>query len=79
MQPLRSQGFRLGSPAPTSAPAGKTWLQDFFTACNGSCTVDFVAIRTSLRGPFLFVPNLIMIRLVWRKCYRVYRLCQRLS
>jgi len=45
MQPLRSTypGIRLGSPAPSSSPMGKKWLQDFFTACNGNCTVDFIA------------------------------------
>lgn len=43
---LRSQGIRLGSPAPSGAPSGKMWLQDFFTACAGDCTVDFIALRT---------------------------------
>jgi len=38
----------LGSPAitngvGTSPPLGTTWLSEFFTACNGECTVDFVA------------------------------------
>lgn len=41
LQPLKAQGLRLGSPAPTNAPAGKIWLQDFLTAC-GDCTVDFM-------------------------------------
>ncbi|KAE9408781.1 hypothetical protein BT96DRAFT_807750 [Gymnopus androsaceus JB14] len=45
LEPLKSQGIRLGSPAPTSAPAGKTWLQNFLTACNNSCTVDFIALH----------------------------------
>ena len=44
LQPLKAQGIRLGSPAPTSAPSGKTWLQDFLTACGG-CTVDFIALH----------------------------------
>lgn len=45
IQPLKGQGLRLGSPAVTSAPDGKTWYQSFFGACDG-CTVDFLALRT---------------------------------
>jgi hypothetical protein len=45
LEPLRSRGVRLGSPAPSSAPSGKTWIQDFLTACDGGCTVDFIALR----------------------------------
>ncbi|KAF8149476.1 glycosyl hydrolase catalytic core-domain-containing protein [Crassisporium funariophilum] len=45
LEPLRALGVRLGSPAPSSAPAGKVWLQDFFTACGGNCTVDFIAMH----------------------------------
>ncbi|KAF8070086.1 glycosyl hydrolase catalytic core-domain-containing protein [Lyophyllum atratum] len=45
LEPLRAQGIRLGSPAPSSAPSGKIWLQDFFTACDGGCTVDFIALH----------------------------------
>ncbi|KAF9050190.1 glycosyl hydrolase catalytic core-domain-containing protein [Panaeolus papilionaceus] len=43
LQPLKPYGVRLGSPATSSAPAGKKWLQDFFTACGANCTVDFIA------------------------------------
>ena len=45
MQPLKAQGIRLGSPAPSSALSGKTWLQDFLTACGGTCIVDFIALH----------------------------------
>ena len=45
LEPLRVNGVRLGSPAISSAPTGKTWLQDFFTVCAGNCTVDFIALR----------------------------------
>ncbi|KAJ7217728.1 glycosyl hydrolase catalytic core-domain-containing protein [Mycena pura] len=45
IEPLHAQGLRLGSPAPSSAPSGKTWLQDFLTACDGGCTVDFIALH----------------------------------
>ncbi|KAJ2924934.1 hypothetical protein H1R20_g12130, partial [Candolleomyces eurysporus] len=42
LQPLKSQGYTLGSPAPTNAPSGKTWLRDFFNTCP-DCSVDFIA------------------------------------
>ncbi|KDR67580.1 hypothetical protein GALMADRAFT_258262 [Galerina marginata CBS 339.88] len=45
VQPLHGMGLRLGSPAPSSAPSGKVWLQDFFTACGTNCTVDFIAMH----------------------------------
>ncbi|KAF9010758.1 glycosyl hydrolase catalytic core-domain-containing protein [Cyathus striatus] len=45
LEPLKAKGVRLGSPAPSSAPAGKTWLQDFLTACNGGCSVNFIALH----------------------------------
>ena len=45
VEPLRLQGVRLGSPAPTSDPAGKQWLLDWLTACDGGCTVDFIALH----------------------------------
>ena len=48
LEPLRAQGVRLGSPAPSSAPSGLTWLQDFLTSCAGGCTVDFIALRLHL-------------------------------
>ncbi|KAF8913683.1 glycosyl hydrolase catalytic core-domain-containing protein [Mucidula mucida] len=35
-------GVELGSPAPSGAPSGKTWLLDFLDECDG-CTVDFIA------------------------------------
>jgi len=45
IEPLKSSGIRLGSPAPDSAPDGKTWLQDWLSACAGGCTPDFIAIH----------------------------------
>ncbi|EAU83450.1 hypothetical protein CC1G_04706 [Coprinopsis cinerea okayama7 len=45
MEPLRGAGLRLGSPAVSSAPSGKTWLEDFFRECNDTCNVDFVALH----------------------------------
>jgi hypothetical protein len=49
IQPLHELGMRLGSPAPTSAPDGKTWLQSFLGNCTG-CTVDFIALRAFSRA-----------------------------
>jgi hypothetical protein len=49
IQPLHGLGLRLGSPAPTSAPDGKTWLQSFLGNCSG-CTVDFIALRAFPRA-----------------------------
>ncbi|KJA27610.1 glycoside hydrolase family 128 protein [Hypholoma sublateritium FD-334 SS-4] len=43
IEPLRASGYRLGSPGPSSSPAGKVWLQDFIKACNGECTIDFIS------------------------------------
>jgi len=45
IEPLKSQGIRLGSPAPSSAPSGKQWLLDWLTQCDGGCTVDFIALH----------------------------------
>lgn len=46
MEPLRAQyGVRLGSPAVSSGPAGKQWMQDFLTLCSGRCNIDFIALR----------------------------------
>ncbi|CAE6467372.1 unnamed protein product [Rhizoctonia solani] len=45
LEPLKSTGIRLGSPAITSGPNGKKWMQEFFDLCAGSCTVDFLALH----------------------------------
>ncbi|KAI0676910.1 glycosyl hydrolase catalytic core-domain-containing protein [Trametes maxima] len=45
IEPLKGLGVRLGSPAVSGAPEGKQWLTDFLTACQGGCTVDFVALH----------------------------------
>jgi hypothetical protein len=44
IQPLKSKGYDLISPATTSAPSGKEWLKDFFAACDG-CTFNGVAVH----------------------------------
>lgn len=46
IKPLKDlYGVRLGSPATSSAPSGKTWTADFLTACGDDCEVDFIALR----------------------------------
>ncbi|KAH7344889.1 glycosyl hydrolase catalytic core-domain-containing protein [Rhizoctonia solani] len=45
IRPLKDQGALLVSPATTSAPSGKTWIQDMEKACGGSCGFDFIALH----------------------------------
>lgn len=44
IQPLANEGYKLISPATSSAPSGMTWMKDFFAACSG-CTFDGVAVH----------------------------------
>jgi len=44
IQPLKSSGVRLGSPAISSGPSGLPWLTSFMQACSG-CTFDFLAVH----------------------------------
>ncbi|MCJ1386814.1 hypothetical protein MMC17_009942 [Xylographa soralifera] len=45
VEPLKSQGVKLGAPAVTGAQTGFEWLQQFFTACAGNCSADFIPIH----------------------------------
>ncbi|MCJ1281698.1 hypothetical protein MMC26_001020 [Xylographa opegraphella] len=45
VEPLKSHGVKLGAPAVTGAQTGFTWLQQFFTACAGKCSADFIPIH----------------------------------
>ncbi|KAF2772557.1 hypothetical protein EJ03DRAFT_248538, partial [Teratosphaeria nubilosa] len=45
IEPLKELGIKLGAPAVTSAPTGFTWLQNFFTACAGNCSADFIPVH----------------------------------
>lgn len=45
IEPFHARGLRLGSPAVSSGPEGKVWMENFFKECNGRCTVDFVAMH----------------------------------
>ncbi|KAF5331943.1 hypothetical protein D9611_008976 [Ephemerocybe angulata] len=58
MEPLRAMGLRLGSPAVSSGPNGKLWMQDFFKACNGRCSVDFIAMHWYGVNPDAFIAHL---------------------
>jgi hypothetical protein len=50
LEPLKQKGYRLGSPSTTSAPSGKQWIKDFFKACNGGCSVDFITLHWYDKG-----------------------------
>lgn len=45
IEPLKAKGVHLGAPAVTGSQRGLTWLQNFFTACNGGCSADFLPIH----------------------------------
>lgn len=47
LNPLGAAGASIGSPAITNggSPMGIDWLNRFFEACNGECTVDFVTFH----------------------------------
>ncbi|KAK4991876.1 hypothetical protein LTR50_001495 [Elasticomyces elasticus] len=46
LEPLKKKyGVKLGAPAVTGAPTGFSWLQNFFAACAGNCSADFVPVH----------------------------------
>lgn len=45
VEPLKRLGVKLGAPAVTGAPSGFNWLRNFFTACDGKCSADFIPIH----------------------------------
>ncbi len=45
IEPLRELGIKLGAPGVTGSPRGFTWLEQFFAACDGRCTVDFIPVH----------------------------------
>ncbi|KAL9603963.1 MAG: hypothetical protein Q9179_002025 [Wetmoreana sp. 5 TL-2023] len=45
VEPLKKLGVKLGAPAVTGAPSGFSWLQNFFNACKGNCSVDFIPVH----------------------------------
>jgi hypothetical protein len=44
LEPLKSEGIRLGGPAITGSPTGQPWLAEFFDACT-NCSVDFIPLH----------------------------------
>ncbi|KAL6299131.1 glycosyl hydrolase catalytic core-domain-containing protein [Sparassis latifolia] len=59
IQPKKSDGFQLISPAVSSGSAGIPWLQSFFGACGG-CTFDYCALHwygTSAQEFISYVEN----------------------
>ncbi|KAJ7031608.1 glycosyl hydrolase catalytic core-domain-containing protein [Mycena alexandri] len=54
IQPLKSAGVRLGSPAVSSAPAGLPWLASFMKECT-RCTIDFVVVHWFGEGANNFI------------------------
>ena len=44
IQPLKTQGVRLGGPAVTASDTGLPWLNAFFRVCT-NCTVDFLPLH----------------------------------
>lgn len=45
IEPLKKMGVNLGAPAVTGSGRGTEWLQDFFSHCGDSCTVDFLPVH----------------------------------
>ncbi|KAI9865826.1 MAG: hypothetical protein M1824_000086 [Vezdaea acicularis] len=45
IEPLKAHGIKLGGPAVTGAQNGFNWLQNFFNACAGNCSVDFLPVH----------------------------------
>lgn len=45
IEPLKDLDLKLGAPAVTGSPRGLEWLQNFYTACDGGCTTDFVPVH----------------------------------
>lgn len=46
IEPLKTKyHVQLGAPAVTGSPTGFTWLQQFFTACAGNCSADFIPVH----------------------------------
>lgn len=44
IQPLKAEGYSLGTPATSSNPNGLVWVKDFMAACKG-CSYDFVTLH----------------------------------
>lgn len=45
LEPLKSQGYRLGSPAVTSGDFGREWFREWWRLCDGRCNPDFIPVH----------------------------------
>ena len=50
LEPLKAQGYRLGSPAVTSGDYGKAWYKEWWSLCAGRCNPDFIALHWVRHG-----------------------------
>lgn len=57
IEPLKAYGIKLGAPAVTGSPRGFTWLEQWFTACNGGCNPDFMTAH--YYGDFVSIASFI--------------------
>ncbi|KAH9482862.1 hypothetical protein JR316_0004962 [Psilocybe cubensis] len=55
IEPLKNNGYTLISPAVTSGSGGIPWLQSFFGACGGGCTVHAMALHWYGTNPQDFI------------------------
>ncbi|KAI0668276.1 glycosyl hydrolase catalytic core-domain-containing protein [Trametes maxima] len=44
IEPKRSFGYNLASPAVSSRPNGQQWMQNFLQSCSG-CSIDYIALH----------------------------------
>lgn len=61
IRPMKAKGAMLISPATTSDPGGKKWMQQFFQICGGTCDADVFAVHyydVSADGMIAFLNDL---------------------
>ncbi|KAJ3783072.1 hypothetical protein GGU10DRAFT_405662 [Lentinula aff. detonsa] len=58
MNPLSTSGIKIGGPAVSSAPEGKTWLENFLSACDKKCKIDFLPLHWYGQGSQYFLQYL---------------------
>jgi hypothetical protein len=45
IEPLKKLGIKVGGPAVTGGQSGWTWMDNWFSACNGGCNPDFMPVH----------------------------------
>jgi hypothetical protein len=45
LEPLKSQGYELVAPTTSSNPNGRTWVDNWYKACNGGCNPDYHGVH----------------------------------